>query len=192
MAKVSKAASDAAARVGLAYSANAGKSFRDDLPPLPEIKRSSSFSHVCEGLLAGRRLVLFQSSYTIHTGQGVIPVSHTVYACDAPQWPLTHLTPRNVLGRLVFRLGRRPDLVLENDRFNLRYKINGSDEDFTIALLSPDMQAFMLSNAAVRWHIYPGRVCMVYGGTLKSSRIGASLARLSQFWMLVPGELEAW
>lgn len=192
MSRAQRAAAQAAERLGFTYRAKADKEFRALFENVPEITRRGSIAHVLEGAIDGRPLILFQSSYMVYTGQAMVQVAHTVYACDAPPWPPLHVTPRGLLGRLALRLGRRPDIALENEQFNRRLKVRTGDLDFAIALLSPALQEFLLTKPAVRWHTSPGRLCMVYSGTLKPKRIEQSLQRLQGFWALVPPELEAW
>jgi hypothetical protein len=128
----------------------------------------------------------------VSTGQAMIPIVNTVYAVASPDWPVTHVTPRGGLSRLFARLGLNRGLQLENPGFNARFALRAADEDFAIALLGPDMQAFMLTHLRARWRIGHGRVCLTYSGALKPDRLAASLERLRGFWSRVPPELEAW
>ena len=188
----SAVAAEAAERLGLSYTAVAYKEFRDRFRDLPEVPAKARIKHVLEGELDGRALVVFESSYMIHTGQITIPVANTVYAVASPAWPLTHITPRGLLSRLYVGLGAGSGLRLENPQFNARLAVKTDDEDFAIALLGPDMQAFMLAKTRVRWRVGRGRVCLIYSGTLKSDRIAASLERMRGFWTWVPREIESW
>jgi hypothetical protein len=188
----SAAAAEAAEQLGLSYAAAGDKEFRSRFRDLPEVPGNARIKHVLEGELDGRALVVFESSYTIHTGQATIPVANTVYAVSSPDWPGTQITPRNALSRLLFRLGVGSALRLEDPQFNSRFSVKTDDEDFAIALLGPDMQAFMLTKTQVRWRIGRGRVCLTYSGTLKADRLETSLERMRGFWTCVPRELEAW
>lgn len=182
----------AATDFGLSYLAKADKSFRSEFGELPELPRNATVKHVMTGDLDGRPITVFESSYMIYTGQTMMQVAYTVYAVDAPDWPSTHITRRNWFGRMALKLGRQPGLLLENAQFNSRFKVRTENYDFAIALLSPEMQTFMLQKMNVRWRINDGRVCLCYSGTLKPQRMPASLERMRQFWSLVPDELEAW
>ena len=181
-----------AERLGLGYAARGDKSFRARFADLPEIPRGATIKHVMQGRAGDRPIEVFEATYVIHTGQAPIVIAHTVYAVECPQWPVTHITPRNILARLVARLGRHTGLALENPEFNRRFKVKTQDEDFAIALLSPEMQEFMLSHWSARWRIYPGRLCLIYRGSLKPDRMAPSLERMRRFWELVPSELEQW
>ena len=185
-------AETAANDFGLSYLAKADTSFRSEFGELPELPRNATVKHVMTGDLDGRPITVFESSYMMYTGQTMMQVAYTVYAVDAPNWPSTHITSRNWFGRIALKLGRQPGLLLDNPQFNSRFKVRTENDDFAIALLSPEMQAFMLQKMNVRWRITDSRVCLCYSGTLKPQRLTASLERMRQFWALVPDELEAW
>ena len=185
-------AETAAHEFGLSYLAKADKSFRSQFGELPELPRNATVKHLIRGEFDGRPITVFQSSYMMYTGQVFMQIAYTVYGVDAADWPVTHITRRNWFGRLALKLGRQSGFLLDNPQFNARFKVRTESEDFAIALLSPEMQAFMLTKTNVRWRIKDGRVCLCYSGTLKPARMTASLDRMRQFWSLVPEELEAW
>ncbi len=181
-----------ARRLDLGYAAKGDKEFRGRFADLPEIPRGATIKHVMPGRVGDRPVVVFEVSYMIHTGQAPIMIAHTVYAAESPQWPVTHITPRNILGRLMVTLGRQPGLAMENVEFNRRFNVRTHDEEFAIALLSPEMQEFILSKRSARWRICPGRLCLIYRGSVKFDRMETSLQRMDRFWELVPPELERW
>ncbi len=187
-----RSAIEVAEDLGFSYRKKGEKGFAAGFSDLREIPKRSTIKHVIEGELDGRPLVAFESSYVVSTGQTTMVIAHTVYAAGAPDWPATHVTPRNFFARILMKLGRTRGLALENPDFNLRFKVKTDNEDFAIALLSPEMQAFLLEKTGARWRIGRGRVCLIYSGTLKAARIEASLDRMRRFWALVPPELEAW
>ncbi len=181
-----------ARRRGFVYTARGDKQFRARFAHLGEVPRGATIKHVMAGHLDGRPAVFFEATYMVSTGQMVVPVAHTIYTVESPAWPATHVTPRNLFWRLAVKLGRQPRLAMENPAFNLRFKLKTDDDDFAIALLSPEMQEFMLTKTTARWRIVGSRVCLIYAGTLKSSRMESSLQRMRGFWELVAPELEAW
>ena len=185
-------AAQVAERLGFSYQEKATKSFRGSVSDLPEIPGGAKVKPVITGELDGRELMIFEASYMIFTGQTMIQVAYTFYIVQAPAWPRTNIISRNFFGRLLARLGRAKGLQLESPEFNIRFKVTSDDEDFAIALLSPQMQEFLLTKTTVRWRIFDGRVCLIYSGTLKSARIETSLQRIRDFWELVPKELENW
>ena len=189
--RMASAVQQAADRLGLHYRSKA-EGIREQFSELREVPRNATIRNVFSGDLDGRPLLVFQSTYMIFTGQVTVPVMHTVYATASPAWPFTQITPRWFIGRLMMRLGRPASLLLEDARFNHRFKIRTHDDDFAITLLTPEMQTFMLTKTTVRWRLGAGHVCLVYGGKLKPTRMEASLDRLRGFWSNVPVELESW
>ena len=181
-----------AQELGLTYKGKGDKEFRARFSFLAAVPRGASIRHVYEGSLDGRPIEVFQSSYMVSTGQAMVQISHTIYAVEAPAWPATQIAARNWFGRLLGKLRRPSGLELDDPEFNRLFRLKTDDEDFAIALLSPDMQAFMLSKKSVKWRITPGRLCMIYNGALNVDRMEASLQRLQRFWELVPTELESW
>ena len=181
-----------AERLGLSYTARGDKAFCQQFARLPQVPRGAKIKHVMAGHLDGRPAVLFEATYMIWTGNMVVPVAHTIYTVDCPAWPTTHVKPRTPVGRLAVKLGRQPRLAMENPAFNLRFKVKTDDDDFAIALLSPEMQEFMLTKTTVSWRIVANRVCLIYSGTLKSNRMESSLQRMRRFWELIAPELENW
>ncbi len=181
-----------AQELGLTYKGKGDKEFRSRFDFLVAVPRGASIRHVYEGSLDGRPIEVFQSSYMVSTGQAMVQISHTIYAVEAPAWPATQIAARNWFARLFRKIGRPTGLELDDPEFNRRFRLKTDDEDFAIALLSPEMQAFMLSKTVVKWRIASGLLCMIYNGPLNADRMEASLQRLQRFWALVPPELEAW
>ena len=181
-----------AGRLGLTYTARGDKAFRQRFAGLPQVPRGATIKHVMAGHLDGRPAVFFEASYMVSTGQVMVPVAHTIYTVESPAWPATHIKRRNPFGRLAVRLGRQPRLAMENPAFNLYFKVKTDNDDFAIALLSPEMQEFMLTKTTVSWRIVANRVCLIYSGTFKSNRMESSLQRMRRFWELIAPELENW
>ena len=181
-----------AQELGLTYKGKGDKEFRARFSFLAAVPRGASIRHVYEGSLDGRPIEVFQSSYMVSTGQAMVQISHTIYAVEAPAWPATQIAARNWFARRFRKIGRPTGLELDDPEFNRRFRLKTDDEDFAIALLSPEMQAFMLSKTSVKWRIASGLLCMIYNGPLNADRMEASLQRLQRFWELVPTELDAW
>jgi len=116
-------------------------------------------------------------------------VVETFYVCPAPQWPKVRIRARRGLSRVFYRLGRRPGLVLDNARFNERFRVECADEDFAILLLSPAIQLFLLSKTNVDWSAGGGAIKLFYRGSLKKNRVSASLERLRRFRALIDEDL---
>ncbi len=185
-------AEELAERLDLDFQAKAEAKFHRAFGSLPGIPRGGTVSHVFRGNLDGRSLTAFQHHYIIVTGQAMIPVYHIVFVTDAPNWPDVSIVRRNGLARLLYRLGMRRGLLLEDEVFNSALKIKTADEDFALTLIGPQMQKFLASTKGVNWAMGSGRLAMVQGGTLKVDRFEASLDRIRRFWELTPAELDAW
>jgi hypothetical protein len=185
-------AEQTALELGLTYQKKGERGFHQSFGPLPGVPRGGSVQHVFSGRLDVRLLNVFQHMYMIHTGQAAIPIQHTIYVTEAPHWPGVTIAPRKGWTRLMDALLRRERLLLEDEAFNAAYTVKAEDEDFALTLLHEDMQRFMTGHRALTWQVNPGWVAMIYTGPLKFDRMEQSLARLREFWALVPEELEAW
>lgn len=178
--------------LGFTYEAKGSTEFRRSFSDVPGIPDSGKAKHVLRGTVAGRSAAAFEHTYMVYNGSTVMPVSHVVYSTGAPAWPKTTIVPRNVLSRLALRFGWESGLLLEHADFNRLFRVKASDEDFALTLLSPEMQQFLVGKSGVTWHITPGRLCLVYNGSMRFGRVEQSLNRLEGFWARVPEELEHW
>ncbi|MDY7108308.1 MAG: hypothetical protein SYC29_06690 [Planctomycetota bacterium] len=183
---------EVAARLGLAYEDKAEKGFHRAFGPLPGIPRSGRVQHVFTGSLDDRPVTAFQHFYMITTGQATVPIYHTVCVVEAPNWPPTRIGRRNLLSRLLYRVGRRGGLLLEDESFNATRTVKAADEDFALALLHPEMQRFITAHPDAVWQINPGHVALVAGGQMTFDRLDDRLQCLREFRRLVPEELKAW
>ena len=98
-------------------------------------------------------------------------VTEIFYVYPAPNWPKVRIRSRRILGRLLYRFGRRPGLVLDNERFTAAFRVDFEDEDFAVLLLNPDLQAFLLEKPNVDWSAGRGAIKLFYRGSLRRSRI---------------------
>lgn len=161
-----------------------------DLPGLSKMRGTVKAAYRAD--LGGRRLTVFHHNLTTMAGNTPVVIDHTVYACDAPDWPTVKIARRGFFSRLAMKFGRASGLTLENDEFNRAFFVETDDEPFAVTLLSPEMQAFLLQRPDLRWRIRDRELVLIYRGSLKPQRVGASIARLRRFWSLVPPELDAW
>ena len=181
-----------AARLGFQPLEVVGHELRKSLRRIPGVPGNADVGNVIEGEIGGQHALVYQLRHLISTGQTVVPIYHTVFRCEAPQWPTTHLTPRGWLGRVLMKLGHSPPLLLENDGFNRRFRIKATNEDFAVTLLTPTVQQHLLGKTNVRWIIEPGSLSLVYGGAMKSARLERSVRRVAEFWSLIARDLLAW
>jgi hypothetical protein len=145
------------------------------------------------GALAGRSLAVYQHQYMVFAGTTTFPVIHTIYLVEvSPHWPSITIKRRSVLSHIGRLLGRAGGLQLDDPRFNRAFNVTAADNDFAIALLTPDVQRHLLTKRALMWRIDLCRLALIYNGKLKDKRIAASLQRIRGFLERIPDELEAW
>ncbi len=123
---------------------------------------------------------------------GMIPtrmVVETFYVMPAPDWPKVRIRARRWRARLLYRLGRRPGVALEDARFNLAFRVDCEDEGFALLLLNPPLQEFLLKKASVDWSAGGGAIKLFYRGRLRRKKIDHSIARLRRFRDLLDQEL---
>lgn len=176
--------------LGFSYEPKGETAFRRSFSDLPGIPDGGKAKHVMRGSIGDRQTVIFEHTYLVYNGSTMMPVNHTILSTAAPNWPKLSIAPRSWMSRLAERFGWESGFHLENAEFNNRFKVKTDDEDFALMLLSPEMQHFLSSKPGVSWNIQPGRLCLIYYGPLRFGRLETSIARLEQFWSLVPDELE--
>ena len=146
--------------------------------------------HSCD--LDGRLVQVFERVSEGFDPTTMIPMRSVVevfYACEAPDWPKVRVRARRTVARLLYGLGRRPGLSLDDTRFDAAFRVDAEDEDFALRLLSPEMRRLLLEKRTVDWSMGHGLVKLFYRGRLRRDRIARSLDRLRRFWALVPPEL---
>ena len=117
-----------------------------------------------------------------------IPVQ-CFYEWEAPDWPLSRIRRRGWLRRLF---SQPSGLLLEDETFNQWFRVEAADEDFTIALLGPDMQKFLLTKTSVEWTLGEGAIKLFYSGAFRRNRMEGGLERLRAMWALVPEEIRSY
>ena len=116
-------------------------------------------------------------------------VIETFYVLPAPNWPKVRIRARRFFARLLYKLGHRPGLILDDERFNAAFRVDSEDADFAALLLSPELQAFLLEKTNVDWSAGRGAIKLFYRGGLRKKRIDRSLQRLRRFRDLINEEL---
>lgn len=159
---------------------------------LPEIKHGGSIRRAFEGFIAGRRFVLFEHVYMVHTGSAAVPVIRTIYAVETPRWPRVEVSPNRGLRRLIPQSFGRARLELDLPEFNRRMRVKAADPDFALTLLSPELQRHILSRPIGTWRLIEGWICLIEQGSLRLDRATRGIAHLQRFLELLPQELEYW
>ena len=119
---------------------------------------------------------------------GMVPtpmVSETIYVLAAPDWPKVRIRARRGPSRWFRWLRRNESLSFEDERLSAAYRVESEDDDFAIRLLTPDVQAFLLEKTSVDWSAGHGAIKLFYRGSLKKTRVDASLERLRRFVDLI-------
>ena len=116
-------------------------------------------------------------------------VIETFYVHPAPNWPKVRIRARRFFWRLLYRLGNRPGLMLDNDKFNAAFRVDSEDDDFASLLLNPELQAYLLQKPNVSWSAGRGAIKLFYRGGLRRKRVDRSLRRIRRFRELIDAEL---
>ncbi len=182
----------AADQNGLTYLGKGEKALSNQFAFLPDFPTRGKIQHHFVGEIDRRSLTVFTHMYMVHTGQTVIPVAHTVYALAVGDWPEIVIKPRGALFALRRLFGAKDGVLLDDPEFNKSFHVRTEDEGFAIALLTLDMQRFLLTKKRnINWRVANGWLCLVYNGPLKPDRIGASMERMHEFWRLTPDPIQA-
>ena len=180
---------DVAARHNLTIRQKESDAFRDAWTVLPEISQQGRIKNVLFGQDEDVNLTIFEHNYTVQTGQAPITIYHTIFAAEAPDWPETRISRRSMLDRVSGIFTSGPGIRTGDHHFDAARIVKSEQERFAQKLLHPHMRRFLLEKDDVVWHIIGGHVCLVYGGSMRTDRLDASIDRLKRFWQLVPEDL---
>lgn len=142
------------------------------------------------GTIEGRDVFAIEHKYVVSTGQVTAVIVHTAVACRCPAfWPAIELKPETFFHRLADRLGAS-DVKLESERFNRRWRVQTSDPDLALAILTPEAQS-MLETAPrpETWHIGDGWIRVVRRAPVKPEELPAYLRRPLDLLALAPPEM---
>jgi hypothetical protein len=163
---------------------------------LPELRHSGAgLRWAASGPLAGSRVHIIEHAYTVKRGKN----SHTVVnlclaVAGGASWPLLTLSNESVLDRLGEKLSGKPDLKLEDDRFNKRWRIRCEDDGFALAILTPEVQAAIGQGESGEWWSFGGPgglVCLGRRGTFTAQKLDPLFARLESVLAAIPPEARA-
>lgn len=148
---------------------------------------------VMTGLLDGEVVEIFQrSAVTLNPALGMLPMqaaTEVVYVVAGPDWPKVRIRARRGFARFAYRWGRRPGLMLHDERFNAAFRIYCDDAEFPSLLLNPGLQSFLLEKTTVDWSAGGGAIKLFYRGRLRKNRVDRSIERLGKFRSLIDDEL---
>lgn len=132
-----------------------------------------------QGELTGRRLVLYEQTHEMMVNNRSRRIMHRVIVMEASDWPVVTIEPRRS-GRSL----RRSDqaLRLDDRRFNRRYRVTTSDDDFAIYMLSPAAQVNLLRDRRhAHWRLGGGFIARAESGPLRpcdAKRLSSAVAGL--------------
>lgn len=178
--------------LGLTQLENAESEIKRQFGKLPELRHKGSIKIAYTGVLAGRELYVFSHQYAVNTGHASIPVNHTIYAVQTPQWPKANIIPAGWMSLRIGSLFGRRSFKLDLPEFNRRFRVVTADEGFAITLLSPELQRHIITKTTVKWRVGDGWLCLIYSGAMTLDRASNSMRRLERFVELIPPELESW
>lgn len=142
---------------------------------------------------ACRHIEIVEHVHTVGSGKNQQTIVNTCAAViGGASWPLLMLEREGIWARVAERLGAKPDLKLENDEFNKRWRVRCDDESFAIAVLSPEMQELLA--AVERPQLWlaiggpSGIVCVGTRAALKPATLGALLERVERLVQAIPAE----
>lgn len=126
---------------------------------------------------------LIEHSYTIHTGKSNHTVYHTAAVVDAPgAWPAVTLTPETMFSKIGKALGMK-DIEVEDPAFNKMWKVASTDENFALALLTPEVQKSLIASVKAlgseNWVAGQGVFSLVLARQLKPEAIPLMLERMA-------------
>lgn len=158
---------------------------------LPTLKGGAKrVTWAATGTIDGRDVLAIEHRYIVSTGQVTAVITHTVIACRCPAfWPSIELRPETVFHRLADRLGAS-DVELESERFNRRWRVQTSNPDLALAILTPEVQS-MLETAPRQetWSIGDGWIRVVRRAGIKPDDLPAYLRRPLDLLAAVPPEM---
>lgn len=143
---------------------------------------------------------MIEHAYTVSTGKSSHTVVNTCIAAigardrSAAGWPLLRLSGESVLDRLGEKLGGKPDVKLDDEAFNRRWRVRCDDDGFAIAVLSPEVQTILAKADAAEWWGFGGPsnlVCIGRRGSADARVLDGMLARLESVIEAMPAEARA-
>jgi hypothetical protein len=148
---------------------------------------------VVTGTDRARSMVAFDYSYVTSSTDSKGQRSETthrfaVVVLALPTWlPRLQLTPESLLSRAAAAVGLDPDIELESEDFNRRYRVSARQPKFASDVLTPRTMQALLARPATAMRI-DGNVLMSWeGGQLEPVGLLSRLATLHAFVDGIPG-----
>lgn len=137
------------------------------------------------------------AEYSFVTGRGKGTQTHKrtqVWRRCPEAWPEWSLSKRvGLFRRSVTKLSATTGPALENPEFQKRWDVVSEADEFSLVLLTPEIQAWMMAAPKHEsWMISRGRVCITHGKTADVEHLEGMIARLDEFLSMIPQELRDW
>jgi hypothetical protein len=164
------------------------------LGPLMRLRNGASgVRWHAEGQLGGLAVTLVEHRYTTGHGKNRRTHYHTVAATPCPTtWPTVSVTAEHLFHKIAEFLGSK-DIKVEDPAFNSRWRVKGDSEDFTVLMLSPDVQQYCQRLPRGVWlEVGQGAMCVVTGRRLDGPKAADLVQRVAELRSLQPAELDAW
>jgi len=175
---------EAATRLGMSYLPAGDKEFRNAWTMIPEISKSGKIAHVMFGDIDGVEVTGFQYSFVMQTGQVPLTVFRTIYSSEIPLVPSILIARRIFLSQILRQMGLFKGIQSGSAEFDALWRIRTGDALFAQSLLTHALRMHIMGKLNLKWRIHSGRLCLIYSGKMKASRIEASLSRLLRFHKL--------
>jgi len=140
---------------------------------------------------------IYERTQMVYAGSTMIPaVVECFFELAAPDWPKIQIQARRGFAKLWYRWnmrnGKHSGIMLDDDSFNMAFKVTCKDEGFAVLLLNPELQRFLLTKADIDWSAGEGTIKLWYRGKLRKNKVHQALDRLKMFQSLISQELYQW
>jgi len=138
---------------------------------------------------------IIEHAYTVSSGKHHHTVINTCVAVvGGISWPTLTLEGEGALARFAEMLGATPDIKLEDEAFNKRWRVKCDDEAFALAVLSPEVQLTLIAAPRADWWAIGGpfgTVCLGRRGPTTDKSLAEMLTSVETLIAHFPPEARA-
>lgn len=140
-------------------------------------------------------MFFLEHTYVVSTGKSSHSVYHTAAVVAVPRsWGEVSVTRETVFTKIGKVFGLK-DLDLEDPAFNKAWRVRASDENFALALLTPEVQRLLADTQAgfrnETWVVGSGSLALVVGYQIKPDDLAKLHARVTSFVEALAPEVRA-
>ena len=142
--------------------------------------------NVLRGTEGGRPFTAFDYTYETHSNDSKgnrTTTTHrwTVCAIPLPTWiGMVQVVPGNALERLAGAVGLMPDIDMESEDFNRRFRVSASDRKLASDILTPRTMHYLLSVPMSAWRTCGADIVSFAPGKLDPAEVIRTCAVLRQ------------